>query len=268
MVRTPFPGNKGVPVLNPTYAYYSKLYPNPNNIPGLVSAELVNNYLATAMPKDEKFNSIVNRYDLAVSQNHRVNFRWQWNDRLADEYDWTYETARGLHSNGLTRINKGANVGYLWTINSSNILDTSFGVSRFEEGSRNTSRTAITAAQVGLPAYIDARAGANTQLPRLDFDTITDVGGDYPAISAKSNTYELRATMTTINGSHSFKYGFQERRNLFAESGPASSTGYFDFRKNSWTKASNIDNLGVDHVHDWAAFMMGIPTNMTIDTND
>lgn len=268
VVRTPFPGNKGVPILNPAYAYFSKLYPTPNNIPGLVTAELTNNYLATAMPKDEKFNSIVNRYDWVVSQNHRLNVRWQWNDRLADEYDWTYETARGLHSNGLTRINRGGNVGYLWTINSTNIFDTNFGISRFEEGSRNATRTKITAAQTGLPAYIDQRAGSFTQLPRLDFDTISDVGNSYPVIDSKSNTFEYRATMTTIRGNHSFKYGWQERRNLFASSGPGSSTGYFDFRSNSWTKATNVDNISVNHARDWAAFMMGLPSGMSIDTND
>lgn len=268
VVRTPFPGNKGIPILNPTYAFYSKLYPNPNNVPGLVTAELTNNYLATAMPKDEKFNSIVNRYDWVVSQNHRLNFRWQWNDRLADEYDWTYETVRGLHSNGLTRINRGGNIGYLWTINSTNILDANFGISRFEEGSRNTTRTKYTAAQVGLPTYIDQRAGVNTQLPRLDFDTISDVGDSYPIVGAKSSTYEYRATMTTIRGNHSFKYGWQERRNLFAASGPGNSTGYFDFRSNPWTKATNVDNVSSNHARDWAAFMMGVPSGMSIDTND
>ena len=268
VVRTPFPGNKGIPALNPAYAYYAKLYPTPNNIPGKVTAEMANNYFASAMPKDEKFNAIVNRYDWVVSQNHRLNVRWQWNDRLANEYDWTYETAPGLHSNGLTRINRGGNIGYLWTLNSTNILDTSFGISRFEEGSRNTTRTKVSAKDVGLPAYIDARAGAAVQLPRLDFETISDVGGDYPGITTKSNTFEYRAIMTTIRGSHSFKYGWQERRNLFAESGYGSSTGYFNFKSNFWNRASNVDNVSISHVRDWAAFMMGTPTSMYLDTND
>lgn len=267
VVRMPFPGNRGVPVLNPTYNYYVKLFPTPNNIPGKVTPEMFNNYFGSAMPKDEKFHSIVNRYDWAVTEKHRFNIRWQWNDRLADEYDWTYETARGLHSNGLTRINKGGNASWLWTVNSSNILDAGFGLSRFEEGSRNTSRTALKAKDVGLPEYIDQRAGAYTQLPRLDFNNITDVGGSYPAITAKSNTFEYRATMTTIKGSHSFKYGWQERRNLFAESGPGSSTGIYTFR-NAWTRASNIDNVASNHVHDWAGFMMGMGTGASIDTND
>ena len=267
VVRTPFPGNRGIPVLNPTYSYYSKLYPTPNNIPGKVSAEQTNNYFGSAMPKDEKFNSIVNRYDWVIGMNHRVNVRWQWNDRLADEYDWTYETVRGLHSNGLTRINKGGNVGYLWTVNPSNILDVNVGISRWEEGSRNTTRTAVKAVDVGLPAYIDQRAGANTQLPRIDFDTMQDVGGGYPTIGTKLNNMELRASMTTIRGDHSFRYGIQERRHQFGSSGPNSSTGIYSFR-NTWTRASNIDNLAANHVHEWAAFMMGLPNSVSIDTND
>ena len=267
VVRTPFPGNKGVPILNPAYNYYAKLYPTPNNIAGKVTTELLNNYFGSAMPKNEKFNSIVNRYDWVVSQNHRLNVRWQWNDRLADEYDFTYETARGLHSNGLTRINKGGNIGYIWTINSSNILDTGFGLSRFEEGARNSSRTAVTAAQVGLPAYIDQRADAAVQLPRLDFQEIEDFGSSYPAITSKSNTFEYRAAMTTIMGSHSFKYGWQERRNLFASSGYGSSTGIYTFRR-EYTRASNTDTVSSSHVLDWASFMMGVPQSMGIDFND
>ncbi len=267
VVRTPFPGNRGVPVLNPTYNFYVKLFPNPNNVPGKVTPEMFNNYYAFAMPKDEKFNSIVNRYDWVISQDMRFNFRWQWNDRLADEYDWTYETARGLHSNGLTRINKGGNINYLWTIDANNILDLNFGISRWEEGSRNKTRTAYKAADVGLPAYIDQRADRFTQLPRIDFNNITDIGGTYPVIGTLLTNGELRASMTSIRGSHTLKYGWQERRHYFASLGPGSSTGYFTFR-NPWTRASNVDNQASNHVHDWASFMMGMPSAASIDFND
>ena len=74
-------------IVNPMYNSIVKLYPNPNNVPGLVTQEFINNYLASAMPKNENFNSIVNRYDYALGDKHRFNARWQWNDRLADEYD-------------------------------------------------------------------------------------------------------------------------------------------------------------------------------------
>ncbi len=267
VVRSPFPGNRGVPVLNPMYDFYSKLYPNPNNVPGLVTPEQTINYLANGMPKDEIFDSIVNRYDFIPKQKHRFNFRWQWNDRLANEYDWTYETARGLHSNGLTRINKGGNVGWLYTMSSSSILDVNFGISRFDEGSRNTSRIAFGPKDVGLPDYLEQRAGANRVLPSLDFDTISDVSGGYPVVGSNGTTGELRVGLTTIKGNHSFRYGLQERRNNWTGRGPGSSSGAFSWR-NGWTRASNVDNVSVNHAHDWAAFMMGMPNSIAIDTND
>ncbi|MBL8230128.1 MAG: carboxypeptidase regulatory-like domain-containing protein [Bryobacterales bacterium] len=267
VVRTPFPGNRGVPVLNPMYQFYTALFPAPNNVPGLVTPEQRINYLATAMPKDEKFNSIVNRYDYVVNEKNRVNMRWQWNDRLADEYDWTYETRRGLHSNGLTRINKGGNVNWLSTLNASNILDVNFGLSRFEEGSRNQTRIALGPKDVGLPDYLEARAGANRVLPTLDFDSITDVGGGYPVVGSIGSTYELRVQMTTIKGNHTFKYGWQERRHHWVGLGPGNSSGTFAWR-NNWTRSTNVDNVALNHAHDWASFMMGMPNSIGIDTND
>jgi hypothetical protein len=75
VVRTPFPGNRGVPVLNPAFEFYSKLYPQPNNVPGLVTPEQTLNYLAFAMPKDEKFNSLINRFDYRPNDKHSFNVR-------------------------------------------------------------------------------------------------------------------------------------------------------------------------------------------------
>ncbi|MFN9263120.1 MAG: TonB-dependent receptor domain-containing protein [Acidobacteriota bacterium] len=267
VVRTPFPGNRGVPVLNPAFEFYSKLYPQPNNVPGLVTPEQTLNYLAFAMPKDEKFNSLINRFDYRPNDKHSFNVRWQWNDRLADEYDWTYETLRGLHSNGLTRINRGGNVGWLYAISASNILDVNLGLSRFEEGSRNTTRIAYGPKQVGLPDYLDQRAGANRMLPQIGFNTISSVGGSFPVVGSIGSTGELRVQMTTIRGNHSFKYGIQERRHLWAGLGPGSSSGAFSFN-NAFTRASNVDNLAATHAHDWAAFLMGLPSGISIDTND
>jgi hypothetical protein len=265
--RTPFPGNRGVPILNPMYQTYAAFYPTPNNTPGLVTPEGFNNYLAFGMPKDEIFDAIVNRYDYIINDKHRVNVRWQWNDRLADEYDWTYETVKGLHSNGLTRINKGGNVNWLWTMNSTNILDVNFGVSRFDEGSRNLARTAYRPADVGLPAYVDARAGDFPVLPYVDFNDLNDVSGSYPVVGSNGLTSELRLGMTTIKGAHSFKYGWQERAHKWTALGPGNTGGSYQFR-NNWTRATNVDNVSNQHGLDWAAFMMGLPTNIGIDTND
>jgi hypothetical protein len=62
VVRTPFPGNKGIPVLNPGYKVYEPIYPKPNDVAGLVSAEGFNNYYASGMPKNERFKSAITEW--------------------------------------------------------------------------------------------------------------------------------------------------------------------------------------------------------------
>lgn len=269
VVRTPFPGNKGVPILNPMAKYYINLFPQPNNVPGLVRSDTQDNYLAANMPKDEIFDSIVNRYDWIISERHRVNGRWQWNKRNADEYDWMYETARGMQKEGLIRANKGGNVNWLWTINSSNIVDVNYGISRFEEGQNNPVTTAVCPTAVGLPAYLDQRAGDNCTLPRLDFDDngLNDVGRGYPVIGSIITNHEARVGFHTMKGAHSFKYGWQERRHFWAGRGPGYSASQYQFR-NNWTRAADNDNRSAQIGHEWAAFLMGLPSYMAIDTND
>lgn len=267
VVRTPFPNNKGIPTLNPMAAAYAKIFPAPNNVPGVVTPEGRNNYLAFAMPKNEDFKAVQNRYDWVVSQNHRLNARWQYNNRLANEYDWTYETMPGLHSNGLTRINKGGGFNYLWTLSANHILDTSVSLSRFEEGSQRTVPLQFKPTDVGLPAYLDARAGTNHALPRLDFDTLEDVSDSYPVIGGIGTTGEIRVTMTSIKSNHTFKYGVQHRLNWWTGRGPGNSSGIFQFR-NNWTRRADNDNVAAQHVHEFASFLMGLPNGMQIDTND
>jgi hypothetical protein len=274
VVRDPFVGNKGIPVLNPLYQHYVKLYPMPNNVPGVVTTEGRFNYYATNMPKDEKFNSILNRYDYSISDNHRINGKWFWNHRLADEYDWTYETARGLHTNGLVRINKGGSGDWTWTMNNNNIFQLSASWSRFSEGSDSPERTKYRPTDVGLPNYLDDRAADYTLLPGLDFDHdgtapggVEDISAGWPAIGTRGTTGELKAAMVTISGNHSFKYGWQERRYWTSTYGPGNTSGRFTFRRDFMRK-DDADNIAVHRGLEWASFMMGLPTGISIDRND
>jgi hypothetical protein len=267
VVRTPFPQNKGVPVLNPLYKFYEPLYPAPNDVPGLVSPEGFNNWYAAAMPKDERFNSIVNRYDYNLAERHRLFGRWYWNHRLADEYDWTYPTKRGLHTNGLVRINKGAGANYVWTINNANILDLGVSWTRFNEGSERPIQTQFKPSDVGLPKYLDEKAGDLHTLPRLDFQNIEDFGAGYPAIDIRGTTGLARVQMNTVRGSHSLKYGWEERRYWTTTAGPGYSSGRFQFDRRFMMQRDDT-TTAADHGLEWAAFMMGLPYSITVDTND
>ena len=267
VVRTPFPGNKGIPVLNPVYKFYEKLYPAPNDVPGLVSPEGANNYYALAMPKDERFNSLVNRYDYNLSETKRIFGRWYWNHRLADEYDWTYETARGLHTNGLTRINKAGGGDYIWTINAANTLDVGASWMRFADGSVRPAQAKYKPSDVGLPKYLDEKAGDYHALPRINFNNIESIGDSYPFIGNRGTTAELKAAMNTLRGNHSLKYGWQERRYWYPTGSPGDSSGSFSF-SNSYTRQADNTNTASNRGLEWAAFMMGLANSTSISTND
>jgi len=267
VVRTPFPGNKGVPVLNPVYKFYEPLYPKPNDVPGLVSPEGINNYYAVNMPKDERFNSIVNRWDYNFNERQRLFARWYWNHRLADEYDWTYETKRGLHTNGLVRINKGGGGSYIWTLSNTTVMDLGASWTRFNEGSQRPIQTKYKPTDVGLPAYLDAKADQWHTLPQMAISGVETIGSDYPAITIRGTTGEARVHLTTVKGAHSFRYGWQERRYWTTTAGPGYSSGTFSFNQNYVRQADNTttaSDLGLG----WAAFMMGLPSSISIATND
>ena len=267
VVRTPFPGNKGVPILNPVYKYYTDLYPVPNDVPGLVTPDGINNFLAVGMPKNEKFNSMVNRVDHNINEKMRVFGRWYWNHRLADEYDWTYGTKHGLQSDGLVRINHGVGVTYNYTLSSTQLLDVGISWSRFQEGNQVPVLTALKPSDAGFPTYMDVKAGPYTELPRINFTNINGVSTGYPAITAKGATGEARVQMNSIFGNHSVKYGYTERRYQFTAAGPGNSSGNFNFG-NSYTRAANDTSTASGHALDWASFMMGLSNGISIDTND
>jgi hypothetical protein len=269
VVRDPFVGNKGIPILNPLYKYYEKLYPLPNDPPGMVQDDGTNNYLAANMPKDERFNSILNRYDYNISDKHRLSGKWYWNHRLADEYDWTYETMRGLMRNGLVRINKGGSGDWTWTLNNNNIFQLSTSWARFNEGNERDVPNQFTPSDVGLPAYLDERAGDRHLLPTLDFDDagVEDIGQAYAQINIRGTTGEWKGSMVTIHGNHSWKYGWEERRYWTPTAGYGYTSGRFYFRRD-YMRKDDSDTRAAQLGLDWASFMMGLPNQMYIDTND
>ncbi len=266
VIRDPFPGNRGVPILNPMYSFYEKIYPLPNNVAGLVTPEGFNNYFAAAMPKIDRHHSLLNRVDWEASPRHKISGRWYWNHRTADTSDWTYQTSPGLHSSGTTRVNKAASADWVWTLDPTNVLNVTFGYNRFVEFAGETGPQRFKPSEVGLPGYLDQRAGPNTILPTIDFDRMQDVS--YPAISpTTTSTGTLKGQLFRVQGRHSLKLGFDTRKTYRARTGAGYSSGLFTFR-NTYTRQASDNTTASNHGLEWAAFMMGLPNSILLDTND
>ena len=267
VTRDPFPNNQ-VPILNPMYKYYDALYPHANNVPGVVSAEGQNNYLASATPFNWDYKALTNRVDLNLTQKQRMFGKWSYsNFNPEDRGDWTYETARGLQVGGLVRKNIGITFDHVYTFNATTNFNWSIAWNRFIEGNAsNAVQTGFPPSKVGLPSYLDAKAGPNIHLPSINFTTYSSMNRGYPGF-ARYSTGTIRAELLKNINTHTLRIGTDNRENWRASNGPGNSAGTFTFGNSYVRQAQNTTNAGTLGL-EWAAFMLGVPTGISIDTND
>lgn len=267
VVRDPFPGNRGVPMLNPVYQNYLKFYPMPNNPAGLVTAEGKNNYLASQQIDKQDFNSFINRFDYNLGSMHRLYGRWYMNHNLERQDDWTYETVPDLTVAGLDRGGKGAGADYIWIVDSRTTVNTGVNWVRFYSGNTRPGVRDYTPSGVGFPKYIDERAGDLTMLPQISFSSLEGFGASYPSVAERPTTGEFKIAATSIVRAHSIHYGYNERRYWFTSAGAGLTSGSYTFNQTYMRAADNTttaDNFGLE----WAAFRMGLPSSITLQTND
>ena len=267
VTRDPFPNNQ-VPILNPMYKYYEALYPHANNVPGVVAADGTNNYLASATPFNWDYKAFTNRIDLVLTQKQRMFGKWSYsNFNPEDRGDWTYETARGLQVGGLVRKNIGVTFDHVYTLNSTTILNWSIAWNRFIDGNAsNAVQTGFPPSKVGLPSYLDAKAGSNIHLPNVDFNAYSDFVRGYPGFT-RTSVGTVRGELVKNISTHSVHFGVDLRENWRASNGPGNSSGNFGFGNTYVRQAQNTTtafNIGLE----WAAFMVGAPTSASISTND
>jgi hypothetical protein len=261
VVRQTLPGNI-VPILNPTYRYYMQFFPLPNT---QGTAEGANNYVATHMPWAQDYKAYTNRIDWQINEKHKMFFKWSWNDYLEDRADWTYTTIPGLNSEALKRRNWGLTLDEVATINPTTYVNVAIAYNRFADGFASLPNKTLAPSSVGFPSYLDEIAGAQQHLPRLNFNAVSDFGLAYPEDNSYS-TGSLRAELTKLIGNHTFRVGGDVRLNYRANNVPGSPAGIFTFDNTYVRRASNTSgtpNIGFD----WAAFALGVPTEISIDRN-
>lgn len=267
VVRDPFPNNQ-VPILNPMYKAYEALYPRANNVPGVVSAEGINNYLASATAFNWDYHAFSNRVDFSPTAKQRMFGKWSYSNFLPeDRGDWVYETARGLQIAGLVRKNIAIAFDHVYTFNSTTIFNWSVSWNRFIEGNAsNAVQTGFPPSKVGLPSYLDQKAGNNIHLPTVDFGVYSDFTRGYPGFT-RFSVGTLRAELAKYLGTHSVRIGLDIRNNWRASNGPGQSSSSYSFGNGFTRQAQNTTNAATIGL-EWAAFMLGVPNGASISTND
>ncbi len=271
VVRDPFVNNQ-VPIINPMAAAYLKLIPQPNNVPGVVGTDGLNNYLAAATPFNWDFENYGNRIDWVASQKHRVFGKWSYQNFLEDRADWTYETARGLHQNGLNRNNIAVVVDHVYTINSTTILNNSIAWNRYRDGNtQNAVQQSFGPDSVGLPSYLTAFAGDAKHLPVLDFSDNSN--SDFSRTFSTPTRYSIgtvRGELTKIFKNHSTRFGYDLRQHYRQFNNPGNTSGVIQprntyLRQTNTTTTNGVGLLGLE----WASFLLGAPGgSVSVTKND
>ncbi|HWB86830.1 MAG TPA: carboxypeptidase-like regulatory domain-containing protein [Bryobacteraceae bacterium] len=277
VTRTAFPNNVLPPSIltNPITKFYSQLYPLPNNPVGLVQPDGTNNFYDGGQPNNDWFPDFLNRIDYNISQRQRLSGKWYFNHRLSDQYDWAHSTPlKGVESNGLYRPTRGGSLDYTFTVSSNSVLDVMASISQYSEGDQKPIDYQFNAAAVGLPSYIDEKAGSADVLPWINIAGVANAASTsfigQPGLNQRGTTEQLAAHMVTIHGNHTFKYGWEERRYHYANVNPlGNTTGYYQF-SNTYDKAADntASNQTTTTGLGYAAFLMGLPNSISLDTND
>lgn len=271
VIRTPFAGNV-IPksrFANPAYDKYLAFYPKPNNSPG-PGQDPVNNYLASQTPYNWDYYAFSNRVDYQISSRWRVFGRWSVNNfGPEDRGDWAYETARGLTLNGLVRNNKGGNIDLVYTQNPTTIWNVNVAANQFREGNLRPKLQEFKPSEVGLPSYLDSKAADLHLLPFMNIaDPYSRIGASGFSTWTRYQIFTAKLELTKIIGNHTVRSAF-DNRNMFRTGGGGGNTsGNFSFSR-TYTRRGDDDLVpSAELGHAWAAFILGVPSGMSIADND
>jgi hypothetical protein len=272
-IRNPFAGNI-IPqsrIANPAYQSYLNLLPTPNNEPIDPSQEPLNNYQANRMTMNWKYMVETTRIDYVISP--KLRLFGSWNHGALWEYmnDWTYSTAKGLESDGKNWHIHVVTLNLVYTLSAQTLVNLSSSFNRTWAGRALEKPFEYKPSDVGLPSYLDDHAGAQHMLPEMDF-TGYNVHGANLAISegapqvSKKPVWATNLSLTHIRGAHTIHAGVDVRQYWQNVDVRGNLSGAFAFN-NAYTRRNDdtftpAGDLGLT----WAAFMMGIPSSMTIAT--
>ena len=268
-IKTPFPNNT-IPrnrFANPAFDKIMALYPKPNNT--ILGQDPTNNYLANQTPYNWDYAAYSNRVDYNLSDKLRMYGRWSWNNfGPEDRGDWTYETARGLNLNGLIRNNIGGNFDVVYSQSSRTIINLNLASNQFREGNVQPLARTFKPSDIGLPAYLDAKAGDQALLPQMALGGYSTISpGGLPTFT-RTRSINAKLEATHIRGNHTLRAAFDKRNYFRTGGGGGNTSGNFGFN-DQWTRRYDDGFFpSATLVHSMASFILGMPNSINIATND
>ena len=276
VIRTPFANNmiSRDRFRNPMYDFYTQRMPLPNNDPTDPRRDPVNNYLATGMPNNVEHNSWNNRFDVQASEKHRFFFRWLRTHFIEDAQDYTYETEKGLMEWDEKRPTISGAADWTYAMSPTTVMNVSVDATRFLLQNQRLGTRKYKPTDVGLPAYMDQKCSGSCVLPRTIWPGMTAWSGDMVLSTpvdagAQGRQQSVKYNLSQIRNSHSLRAGidFRQHYRTLIQNGGFTS-GNFTFANTYMRKDEDGFNPAATLGLGWAAFLTGMPSGMSVDTND
>ncbi len=265
-VRQPFPSNViSADRLNPIARQYLGYFPLPNQ-PGNANGQ--NNYLSP-MTRADTYYSVMGRTDINFDSSNRMMFKYYKNDRVERMGNIFGNLATGATK---PRRNSGMMADYVHTFNSTTMVNSRVGWTRFDDSeSRDSSGFDMTS--IGFPADL-AAASLNAALPLVTFGDTTaalgaSAGGGIAAgtgFSTPFDSFQWFTSMTAAKGRHTLKYGADLRLLRERSINFGHSAGTYGFGT-QWTRGPFDNSPGAPNGQAFGSFLLGLPTGGQFDVN-
>ena len=155
----------------------------------------------------------------------------------------------------------------VYTLNATNVLDVHFNFTRMAEAHPSPSQ-GFNPTQLGLPSYL-ASNSQYLQLPYISFATNSGFQalGNNASNQLPSQSLQLYATWSRMQGSHTLKFGVDGRQYNLNYLNYGNSVGNFAFTANTWVRSASNASSTVVLGQDMAEFLLGLPTGGQYDNN-
>lgn len=262
--RTPYAGNI-IPKsqMSPVALAYLQYYPLPNVVP--TRADGYQNFGSNATTHDN-YNNQMGRMDYNMSDRSRLSFNIRRTGYSQVKNNYFDNIAEGSQ---LTRANWGGTLDEVYTLNATNVLDVRFNYTRMAEN-HDAPSAGFDAGTLGYPSYLDGHS-TYPQMPIIAFNSNTGFQqlGSSSSGSDRipSQSFQLYASWVRIMGSHTLKFGTDDRQYRLNTFTAGASSGQFTFG-NNFVKASSSASSTVSMGQDFASFLLGLPTTTSSSTYD
>jgi hypothetical protein len=257
ILRSPFAGNvipqNRISAIAPNVLSF---FPQPN---AAGAADSQDNYQVNTNRGDD-FYTVLGRTDLNISDNHKMFFSMQHNERT-EFRGFAFGLDDISQGNFLKRINWGAKLDDVYTFNPTTILNTRLNWTRFTEGGTRPS-LGFDMTSLGFPSSL-AAASSQAVMPGFDFGTYRDLGNSGSAPFPFDN-FQIFSALTKLVGNHSFKFGTDLRLLREHVTSFGNSSGFYQFRDNFVRGPLNTAGA-IPVIGDMATFLLGLPTSGNFD---